>query len=655
MKPNRNPRRKPLPTRAPAPRLQAQSLAWLVPALLMAAAALRLARHLSLTFYNDDFVFLDAASRRSWPEALLHPLRLGGYLRPFSRDIHFKLMGDLAGMHSLPYHAVNLALLLGCTLLVWALGRRLLDERAAAIGAALFAFGIGHAVLVGWISGCQDLWALWFALGSALLWVSGRSIPSAALFALALLSKESVAPLPLALLLLPAPGAADIRERARRAAPHLAILLAWGALALAFRTGATSFEWDARSAALLPWRFLLSAAGVEDPGAWVLYAGRGLRIQALAGAALAAGAVFLSRPGARHSAGNAFPWFAWAALGLLPILPVSAAWSSYYFAFPLAGLCLGLGALASRLPLAAACALPVAVLLAGEPTLREPFAQPGSAEAAHRSRVSVTRLELGSAVVWQAMRDLPAQLRGLPPRSLLVFNGLSIGNGLISGDGPAMRLLSGDPTLAAAYLGELGDSTDFSRPLFLVSYDADAGRFRSSDLSGAAFADLKFGLELSGRPRGARAACRHELQRPGADAAWLRWNLGYLDWQAGDTLEAARNWRIAAGGAFLEREEVRSELRRAMDSEGGARVANLATILERAPTDTLAILTTAREAHKSGNPLGYVLYFRAARLNPASLGLLREARAALVHGSTRASVEILDEMIGNAERASGRP
>lgn len=620
----------------------------------MAAAALRLGRGLRLTFYNDDFVFLDAATQRSWADALLHPLRLGGYLRPLSRDLHFKLMGALSGMHSLPYHVLNLGLLLASIGLVWALGKRHLGERAAAIGTALFAFGIGHAVLVGWISGCQDLWALLFALASAGLWSSGRFTASAAAFGAALLSKESVAPLPFALLLLEPAPIQGFKARIRRGLPHLGVLLGWGVLAAALRTGAASFEWSPASSAILPWRFLMSAAGLEDPLAWLPQVGRSLRFPVVAAAALAAASVWFSRPDARRPARSSLPWFAWAALGLGPILPVSGAWSSYYFAFPLVGLSLGLGALASRLPRAAACALPVAVLLAGEATLEQPFAPPGSREASKRSRVSVARLELGSSVVWQALRDLPSQLGGLPPRALLIFNGLPIGNGLISGDGPSMRLLTGDPTVAAAYMGELGDSTDFSRPLFLVNYDAGAGRFHSSDLRGPAFSDLKFGLELSGRPRGARAACMHEIRSPGGDGPWLWWNHGYLNWELGDTLEAVRDWKRAAGGEFLGRDEVRAELLHAMTAPQSDRVAALVTILEQAPRDTLAILAAAREAHRLGNHLGQVLFFRAARLNPDNLAILREARTAFEHPPARKTLETLDAMILRAEAPVGR-
>ena len=100
-----------------------------------------------------------------------------------------------------PLLAANVALHLLVSLLVLALGRRLLGSRPAALaGALLFAVHPVHAEAVAWVSGRAELLAAAGVLGAWLAWLrpgASSAAASAALLGAALLAKENalVAPL----------------------------------------------------------------------------------------------------------------------------------------------------------------------------------------------------------------------------------------------------------------------------------------------------------------------------------------------------------------------------------------------------------------------------------------------------------------------------
>ncbi|MCE5247392.1 hypothetical protein LLG88_10815 [bacterium] len=197
-------------------------------------------------------------------------------------------LGNEAGIGAFGFHAVNVAIHLGAALLVFALLRRLLRTGAAApdapagldalassdapaagvsraapraawreelgplVGALVFALHPAQTEAVTYVSGRSTSLAALFALACALCWLRARSgeggraarILSPLFFALALATKEYVAVLPFALLLLervdPAVQARPRRRfgALRALAPHLALLCA--ALALAAAGGTYS-------------------------------------------------------------------------------------------------------------------------------------------------------------------------------------------------------------------------------------------------------------------------------------------------------------------------------------------------------------------------------------------------------------------------------
>ena len=131
---------------------------------------------------------------------------LSGFLyRPLT-VVSYVMTLQVSGASPLAFLAGNVALHAAASVLVLALGRQLLDARAAWLGALLFAVHPLHTEAVAWIGGRPDLLASVFALASACCFcrATERGSRQPALYALlavtcylaALLSKEHVITLP---------------------------------------------------------------------------------------------------------------------------------------------------------------------------------------------------------------------------------------------------------------------------------------------------------------------------------------------------------------------------------------------------------------------------------------------------------------------------
>ncbi len=163
------------------------------------------------------------------------------------------LVPETWGMRLYAFHVVNLLIHLFATWLVYAVLRRLThdddivfrDQRLAAFLAALvFALHPAQTEAVTYLSGRSTSLAALFALLSMLLWLRGREyedkydlyVRSPFAFALALLCKEYVAVLPLALLLLARLESGRLRwlrPALRESAVHWALTIAAVGAALA--------------------------------------------------------------------------------------------------------------------------------------------------------------------------------------------------------------------------------------------------------------------------------------------------------------------------------------------------------------------------------------------------------------------------------------
>ena len=178
----------------------------------LAAAILPYLATLGGGFVYDDHLLVEP---RSGAEAggagVLAPwwgsVAAAGYWRPLA-TLSFALDRGLLGPGPAGHHAINLVLHALLALVAWDLARRLIGRAAPALAAAcLFAAHPVHVEPVAWISARPDLLAGLLALaawgvalrGFARPGAAGRALvlAAAALFALALLAKESAIALPL--------------------------------------------------------------------------------------------------------------------------------------------------------------------------------------------------------------------------------------------------------------------------------------------------------------------------------------------------------------------------------------------------------------------------------------------------------------------------
>jgi len=145
--------------------------------------------------FNDDFSWLKAARYDMTPGNLL-TFQVVEFFRPLV-NLSFWMMEKAAPGNIAMHYAVNLVLHFLCTLLVFHLILRLLENAwLAAAAAALFAVTSVHAAAVLWISARTTLLATFFLLASinVMLLDTGRATvrvaASTVLYVLALASKE---------------------------------------------------------------------------------------------------------------------------------------------------------------------------------------------------------------------------------------------------------------------------------------------------------------------------------------------------------------------------------------------------------------------------------------------------------------------------------
>lgn len=181
----------------------------LLPPLVVAGVAAMVFRGaLDYFFSQDDFAALARA-------AGLIP-RFAEPWRWLALQAYFDVMRPLAGLAALPYHAVSLTAHAACSALLYLLLRRATAGPPALIGALFFASHPALFTAVYWISTTGDVLAVLIALtalATALRCDPARWL-ALPLYAAALLCKESVLALPVAL------AACQVwRRRAPRPAP----------------------------------------------------------------------------------------------------------------------------------------------------------------------------------------------------------------------------------------------------------------------------------------------------------------------------------------------------------------------------------------------------------------------------------------------------
>lgn len=442
---------------------RAQS-AWRLPALGLPGVAGLLAAFLvsqyayawRVPFINDDYVFLDLTRAMPWRGVWApHLLWVGRYYRPWSRELHYWTLQHLFGVREGPFHGASFALWLGVLLLYYLLVRRLAGTRAAGVATAGAAALAAWGLPVVWAAGAQDLWMLLFAVASLLLFVQGRALPAALAYALALLSKETAALLPvIALAFAVLVGRRPFREGLRRAAPLFVVGAVWAALhpQLGGRLWHLS-EWPAVRGETGPLRAALGTLlavvnldGLPRPefgwrGPLLVGAPGALALAALAWWALRAP----REPETDTGAGPRLAAAAgvWAVTGWLPLLLPSIGWHAYYGLFGMLGAWLLLGTLlARRRALVLGLVAALALLRATQ------------AATVSRDWGDEWYQRRAAEFIGFMRHDLLAKLPAPPRHSRLYFSDVPSNVGFLQGDGPALRVWYGDSTVRGGLLSQ---------------------------------------------------------------------------------------------------------------------------------------------------------------------------------------------------------
>jgi len=342
---------------------------WFVIISLAFLATFVLAQHgraLLAPFHADDLLFL----KKTWHapiRVVWEPRELAfHYYRPWSRELHYWVIQRLFGASELPFHFVSFGLWLAILGLYIALVRRIAGMPAAAIAAAGIATLASWSVLLTWVAGVQDLWMLAFALASLLALSVGRMAWSTLFCALALLSKETAAVLPIvAVSYGVAVDRCPVSGALRRTAPMWLLTVAWAAFhpLLGGRLWHPIAEPPIRglhsSLLLIVSRTLLSLLNLDEQPkprfGWVI------ALQGSVGGIVSLCALVLwacfwlnrhshtALTGAQAPTRSAALGTTWALAGWLPLLSPSVGWHAYYGLFGAFGAWLVLGVwLASR-------------------------------------------------------------------------------------------------------------------------------------------------------------------------------------------------------------------------------------------------------------------------------------------------------------------
>lgn len=156
--------------------------------------------------------------------------------RPFT-SIAFAMQWAIGGGSPLPFHVVSVALYVAVCVLLLRLAGRIMEPRAAASGAAVFAVHPVHVEAVANVVGQAELWVALMLVGALSYYMKGREAGRvgprdiallSVMYAAALMFKEHAIVLPALILaaaaILPDEHVADSRTRIRRAIPLAAAM-----------------------------------------------------------------------------------------------------------------------------------------------------------------------------------------------------------------------------------------------------------------------------------------------------------------------------------------------------------------------------------------------------------------------------------------------
>jgi hypothetical protein len=454
----------------------------LVIAALVGLLVLQYGYALGVPFINDDFVFLDKTRSSDFTSLWLpHDLAFHWY-RPWSREFHYWALQRFFGPHEAPFHLASFGLWVLVLLFYFGLARRAAGARAATIATAAVAVLAGWGVPAVWVAGVQDLWMMLWAL-AALLWLSsGHRTLAAVSFVLALLSKETAAVVPaIALAMERIIAGRPWRDALRRTAPLFAIVLVWAVLhpALGGRLWhplPPNPEAPPRAPlTTVVGRTLLSLVNLDERPApesgWGAAVARALPAAALALAFAALGGwLTASRSMGRTRSSRAAEAMrfgvAWSLIGWLPLFMPALGWHAYYALFGALGAWLALATwLSRRTEFAVLVVATLAVLRFVHADT--PSRDWGSEWYQRRAASFLDGLETNLKTLQPSM----------PANARLFFVKVPSNVGFLAGDGPALRVWYGEPTLTGGYYSSYQKRAEDRAPGpdYFFRYDSTAG------------------------------------------------------------------------------------------------------------------------------------------------------------------------------------
>jgi hypothetical protein len=431
-------------------------------------------------FLNDDYLFLEDA-QRPLSESIGSLGPLGNYYRPFSRQLTFEALTLVARDQPLIFHVFGFLLFLVSLALLADLLRVWLPPTGVWAGTLYFALLPFQRVNLMWISCVQDLVALALALGSVALFRRGRNGLSALAYLLAVFSKESALPLPLALLAFQrwGPAAPETAEPSAKSsgryAPFALVAAIWCGVTLWIRArhvGEMPLSFHPESFAAAYVHGIQSLLGLDYPptmGAALFRHGPHPGALAL----LASATLLLpsERHGPRSGRSALLFGLSWIGAFTFVVGPVADSWSSYYYTLAAVGAALLVGLLFSKASPATLLLLVGGLLwwhagataVRAFATARDPWVW-----SSHLTPFYFQRAAAYSDT-------LSAQLLRLEPRpqpdTRFFFATLPSWAGFQMGNGARIGFLYRDPSIQSYFYSQFSESTAAFAPCRFLQWD----------------------------------------------------------------------------------------------------------------------------------------------------------------------------------------
>lgn len=550
------------------------------PALLLALVGLGAlyADALRTGFLNDDYLFLEEARARPLGASLTHLGALGNYYRPLSRQLYFAALTPLAGGSPLPFHVVNAAAFAAALALTVDLLLAFLPVHAALAGALYFALLPLQRVNLVWVSCSQDLFALVFSLAAVALFRRGRGGWSCLAYLAALASKEVAFPLPAVLAAWswcarpPGPDGGQARFAreaiARRLRPFVLTAATWLAVLIVIRarhvSAAAFLHWEP-AAFLAAWvHEIQSLIGLDHPPgmARALFEHGPAMVPLVALGALALWVPTTPDPRPTGAQRPILFAVAWCLAFGVPVGPVAHTWSSYYFTLAAVGGALAVGSAFRRLDRWSWLGLTAGLLwwhAAGSGVRAFAIADRPWGWTSHLTSFYFERGAALSDTLRRQLRTFePAPARG----TRFFFAALPPWAGFQMGNGPLIRTMYRDTSLASYFYSQFSDSTAGDRPCRFLYWDGVAFRALYGANAEPLF-HVGTDLVLLDRPAGAAHALRRGLATGEVPTDYLYW-LGWAELWHGRRAEAEAAW--SAFGARDDLPTYEARMREARDA-----------------------------------------------------------------------------------------